>query len=158
MRRHLLALAGLLGLLAGQAWAWSGSAQMGSGAPAGGQVYTVRALRAGLQEHPAALLGAAVQVRGVAWHCLGWAYGPCLIKAPILTDPDGGAGLALGPRQENSLLTSARALPVVGRLVPASQPIRWSVLSTYAVRLRAVPTTSCTYWPCYEARVLDVAP
>jgi hypothetical protein len=51
-----------------------------------------------------------------------------------------------------------RAIPLVGRLLPPGQAPRWGVLASYRVRIRAVPAASCTYWPCFEALLLDTAP
>jgi hypothetical protein len=126
--------------------------------PDQGPVYTVAQVQAGLAHHPQAWVGRTVRMRGVAWRCLGWAYGPCLIPSPILTDPGAYTGLGLTRRTATPLLAFVHALPLVDRLVPLEQASRWGVLASYRVQIRAVPIAACVYWPCYEALLLDAAP
>jgi hypothetical protein len=126
--------------------------------PAQGPVYSVAQVEAHLARAPEHWVGRTTWVSGVAWPCLGWAYGPCLIRVPILSDPDARAELALGRQTAYPLLAFVQALPFVARLLPPDPTPRWGVLATYRVRFRAIPITSCTYWPCYEAVLLDAAP
>jgi hypothetical protein len=121
-----------------------------------GPVYTVARVHAGLAHHPDAWVGRTVWVRGVAWYCLGWAYGPCLVRSPLLSDPGVDGGLAFASPPANSLLALVRAMPLVGRLLPPRQAPRWGVLAAYRVQIHAVPLVSCSYWPCYEVVLLDV--
>lgn len=104
-----------------------------------------------------AVVGQPLWVRGIAWGCLGWATGPCLGRSPVLTDPGADDGLALASQMQHSLAAFVRALPVVGRLAPSGTPIRWGVLASYRVQIRVVPAPSCTYWPCYQAVLMDAA-
>jgi hypothetical protein len=121
-----------------------------------GPVYSVAQVQAGLAHSPGSWVGRTVWVRGVAWHCLGWAYGPCLVRSALLSDPGVDGGLAVATPPANSLLAFVHALPLVGRLVPLKQAPRWGVLASYRVQIHAVPLVSCSYWPCYEVVLLDI--
>jgi hypothetical protein len=120
-------------------------------------VYSVAQVRAGLVDHPQAWVGQTVQVRGVAWPCLGRATGPCLVRSPILTDPEADAGLAFAPQRANLLLAFIRTVPLVGKLLPPGQRLHWGELASHRVQIRDVPLVSCTYWPCYEVVLVDAA-
>jgi hypothetical protein len=122
-----------------------------------GRVYSVAQVRAGLVDHPQAWVGQTVQVRGVAWPCLGWATGPCLVRSPILTDPEADAGLAFAPQRANLLLAFIRTVPLVGNLLPPGQLPHWGELVPHRVQVRALPLASCTYWPCYAVVLVDAA-
>jgi hypothetical protein len=122
-----------------------------------GSVYSVAQVRADLVDHPQVWVGQTVQVRGIAWPCLGWATGPCLARSPILTDPEADAGLAFAPQEANLLLAFIRTVPLVGKLLPSGQRPHWGELASHRVQIRAVPLVSCTYWPCYEVVLVDAA-
>jgi hypothetical protein len=81
-----------------------------------------------------------------------------LDRSPLLADFGADAGLALARQPATPLALAMRAAPLVGGLVPAGQAPHWGVRASYRVQIRAVPGTSCTYWPCFEAVLLDAAP
>ena len=146
-----------LALLAPLAWIPFSGVSVSSGPNAANRVYSVRAVGALLQAHPAALRGSSIRVRGVAWPCLGLATDVCLGQSPMLTDPSAVVGLALGRQTEKPLLAFMHRLPFVDRFLPPAQTIEWGEPATYRVKIRALPITSCAYWPCYEAELLDVS-
>jgi hypothetical protein len=123
-----------------------------------GPAYSVKALQMNLQQAPRRWVGRTVRVRGVAWPCREWAYGPCLRRTPYLASYGADPGLALARQPANPLLAVVRALPLIGSLVLPRQILHWGVLASYRVQIRAVPAASCSYWPCYEALLLDPAP
>jgi hypothetical protein len=147
-------LIGVLGLLLATVLAVAALARR----PVQGPVYSVAQVEAQLARAPERWVGRTVRVSGVAWPCLGWAYRPCLIHVPLLADADARVGLALARQTAHPLLAVVQALPLVGRLVPPEQAPRWGVLASYRVQIRAVPRAACTYWPCYEALLLDTRP
>jgi hypothetical protein len=154
MRRPLLLLVAALGLR---------RATVLAGAALGdrqelGPVYAVRELQMSLQHAPGRWVGRTVRVRGVAWPCRGWASGPCSGRSPFLADVGADAGLARARQPATPLAVAVRAAPLVGGLVPAGQALRWGVLASYRVQIRAAPIAACVYWPCYEAVLLDAAP
>jgi hypothetical protein len=153
MRYHPLQ-GGLLGLLL------AGGLTVAApfGRPEQDPVYSVAQVQAGLAHQPDTWVGRTVRMRGVAGPCLGWAYGPCLIPSPILTDAGARTGLVLTRRRANPVQAFVHALPLVGRLVPLEHAPRWGVLASYRVQIQAVPIAVCVYWPCYEAVLLAAAP
>jgi hypothetical protein len=55
-------------------------------------------------------------------------------------------------------MASLRGLPVLGKLMPPPQLLRWEEVATYRVQLRAVPAAACPARPCYVRLVLDATP
>jgi hypothetical protein len=154
MKHPLLLLVAPLGLLIATALAVSAL----DGRQERGAVYSVGELQMSVQHAPGRWVGRTVRVRGVAWPCQGWAYGPCLIRSPFLADVGADAGLVLARQPAGPLSAVLRAMPLVGDLMLPRQIPQWGVLAAYRVQIRAVPAVSCVYWPCYEALLLDAAP
>jgi hypothetical protein len=145
----LLALA----LVVTLGWMRGDSPRSGNGAQAG-QVYSVGAVVAASQHYPTGWVGQTIQLRAVAWPCLGWATGPCLTATPVLTDPGAGGSpaiLALADPRPGSLLALLRGVPLVAALLPAPQVPRWGKPATCRVRILSVPAAVCTLTPCYQA-------
>jgi len=124
MKPFAVALSGLV-LVGGLAL---GVSTVSTGGGAFAPVYTVSELRAGLAENPRAWLGHTMLVRGVA---LGPACPPnasCVFAWPALVDADAtgpGSSVPLSMGPANSLLALLRRLPLLGRLVPGPQLLRW---------------------------------
>jgi hypothetical protein len=154
MKPFAVALAGLM--LAGGLALVVSTVSTGAFAP----VYTVSELRVGLADHPHVWLGQTMLVRGVA---LGLACPPnasCVVAWPALGDadatrPDSTLPLSMGP--PNSLLALLRRLPLVGRLVPAPQLLRWGRPAVYRIQVRDTAGTSPKGTRHYEAVLLDPA-
>jgi hypothetical protein len=132
--------------------------------PDQGPVYSVARVQAGLAHRPAAWVGRTVQVRGVAACCFLWSDPrsglPCLAAEEDPFDPcpwNVAVPLRTITSGRRTLVAVARGVPLLGPLIPAHAPLRWGVVTTYRVRLRAAPATDCGYRPCYEA-LLDAAP
>jgi hypothetical protein len=131
-----------------------------TGAGAFAPIYTVSELRAGLADNPHAWLEQTVLVRGVA---LGPACPPnasCVFAWPALVDADAtgpGSSLLLSMGPANSLLALLRRLPLVGRVVPGPQLLRWGRPAVYRVRVRDAAGMSPRRTRHYEAVLLDAA-
>ena len=132
-----------------------------TGVGALGPVYTVSELRTGLADNPHAWLGHTVLVRGVA---LGPTCPPnasCVFAWPVLVDadatgPDSSLLLSMGPA--NSLLALLRRLPLLGRLMPGPQLLRWGRPAVYRVQVRDAARKLPRGTRHYEAVLLDPAP
>jgi hypothetical protein len=129
------------------------------------RVYTAGEVRAGLARHPQAWLNRTLLVRGVAGiACCHWNTADASQCAPaqaILGAAGPGmarAALGLAWAGPDPLLTVVRRMPLLGRLVPAPAVIRWGVLATYWVQLRAVAGGPCGGTTCYEAFLTDATP
>jgi hypothetical protein len=70
----------------------------------------------------------------------------------------GWPGMPLLRENGHTLLASLRRIPLLGRLVPPAQEVRWGVPATYRVQLRRAAAKSCTSQLCIEAILLDPAP
>jgi hypothetical protein len=157
MKPFAAALAGLV-LVGGLALVVS---RVSTGVGAFGPVYTVSELRAGLATNPHAWLGHTMLVRGVA---LGPACPPhasCVFAWPALVGADAtrlGNSLVLSMGPANSLLALLRRLPLVRRLVPGPQLLRWGRPAVYRVRVRGAAGTPPRGTRHYEAVLLDPAP
>jgi hypothetical protein len=134
---------------------------LSTGVGAFAPVYRVSELRAGLADNPHAWLGHTMLVRGVA---LGLACPPqasCVVFAwPTLVDADAtgpGRSLPLSMGPASSLLALLRRLPLVGRLVPGPQLLRWGRPAVYRVQVRDAAGTSPNGTRHYEAVLLDPA-
>jgi hypothetical protein len=155
MKPFAAALAGLV--LAGGLVLVVSTVSTGAFAP----IYTVSELRAGVATNPHAWLEHTVLVRGLA---LGPACPPnasCVFAWPALVDPDAtgpGSSLLLSMGPANSLLALLRRLPLVGRLVPGPQLLRWGRPAVYRVQVRDAASTSPRGTRHYEAVLLDPAP
>ena len=157
MKPFAVALSGLV-LVGGLAL---GVSTVSTGGGAFAPVYTVSELRAGLADNPRAWLGHTMLVRGVA---LGPACPPnasCVFAWPALVDADAtgpGSSVPLSMGPANSLLALLRRLPLVGRLVPGQQLLRWGRPAVYRVQVRDAVGTSPRGTRHYEAVLLDPAP
>ena len=135
-----------------------------AGQRSGGPVYTVAALRAHLAEHPEAWVDRPLRVRALADICSDWyvwAAGVtiCIATQPVLADLDGdGQPLPLAWGSAPPLAEVLRRLPLLKAVMPAPQEVRWDTHAVYRIRLREVPTPSCSHPPCYEAVLVDAAP
>jgi hypothetical protein len=136
-----------------------------TGGGAGGAAYTVARLRAQLHQDPAAWVGRTLWVRGRIGGCPGIpppaAQSACQEwDRYYLTDTAAPATEPLPVELGNPgpLLAALRRLPLAGRLLPGEQQIRWGLLASYRVRVRAAPALVCRRPPCYEALLPDAAP
>jgi hypothetical protein len=136
----------------------------GTGAGHADRTYTVAELHEALARDLGAWLGQTVQVRGVAACCFLWsdprAGLPCLAAEEEPFDPcppNVAVPLRTVTSGRSTLVALARGVPLLGPLIPAHAPLRWGVVTTYRVRLRAAAATDCGDRPCYEA-LLDAAP
>jgi hypothetical protein len=126
-------------------------------------LYSVATIQRLLAQHPDALVGKPVWVRGVANDC-GFPpsayFAGCL--PPHLADAASPAtveALWLANRDQGRLLSLLRRVPILAWFAPAPPALHWGVLATYRVQLRAAPASTCVFLPCYEAVLLDdVAP
>jgi hypothetical protein len=128
--------------------------------------YSVAAVRAHLRDRPDQWVGRTVQLRALLLGCppLAMTTGPHFMCSPTfwqpeLADPAGpGARDPLpvtwgGPELRLGWL---RGLPLVGKLMPGPQTVRWGVPATYKVRLTvAAAQTLCGSAVCYEGVLLD---
>jgi hypothetical protein len=120
-----------------------------------GPVHSVAAVRAHLEREPRAWVGRVVRVQGVVV-TLGCQLWPspegtvCLAWGEGLAGPRGAAILPLTEEAPNRLVTLLQGVPVLGALVPPAEALHWGAMATYRVQLRAVPTGSCVFLPCYE--------
>jgi hypothetical protein len=129
-----------------------------------GPLYSVATVQAGLAHHPAAWVGRVVEVRGIAVRsgCQSW-------PSPEITSCRGGGPGVLVDRAWLTILPLTleastplppllRRLPLPSQWVPPPQAVRWGVVATYRVQLRAAHASSCASPPCYQAVLLDAAP
>jgi hypothetical protein len=157
LRSRLVALLSLL--LAGLVVAAALSAGHGDQAP----VYPVAAVQAGLARDPAAWLGRAVRVRGVAVLCVSSdsQSDPSLCShgsTYLLDAAEANQVLPLAWAGSDPLLAVVRRVPLLGGLLPAPQVVHWAAVATYHVALRAVPGERCGVPSCFEALLLDAEP
>jgi hypothetical protein len=132
-----------------------------TGVGAFGPVYTVSELQAGLADNPHAWLGHTVLVRGVALGPACPSNASCVFAWPALVDADAPPlrsflPLSMGPA--NPLLALLRRLPLVGRLVPRPQLLRWGRPASYRVQVQDAAGTSPNGTRRYAAVLLDPAP
>jgi hypothetical protein len=139
-------------------------------------VYTVTELRTSLTHDPRAWVGHAVLVRGTVTGC-GFGRlcplvmmvrcatrGPCrpiALPGMMLVDQPTASWLRGLPVQlgvETSQLAFLRHLPLVGRVVPPPQVVRWGIPAVYRVQLQPTQRSVCGSSPCYEAVLEDAAP
>jgi hypothetical protein len=169
MKRAILALLGLAsaaGLLM--------VVMQGTGVA--GPVYSVTELRARLTHDPSAWVGHVVLVRGTVTGC-GFgrpcpllmvvqcgAPGPCRpIRLPgmmLVDQPTAGwlRGLPVQLGPQNPQLAFLRRLPLVSRVMPPPQVVRWGIPAVYRVQLQPAQRSVCSSSPCYEAVLEDAAP
>jgi hypothetical protein len=57
-----------------------------------------------------------------------------------------------------TLLASLRRIPLLGRVVPPAQAVRWGVQATYRIQLRRATADSCPSQLCVQAILLDATP
>jgi hypothetical protein len=122
---------------------------------------SVTALRQLVSRDPTAWLGRTVLAQGRAVRYHTWRAPDSIVTDNELLDadaPGGSPGLSLVWGRGDPLLTALRRLPLLGRLAPPMQAIRWGVRATYRVQLRLAPPASCAALPCIEAVVLDATP
>jgi hypothetical protein len=156
-------------------WPWRGMD--------GGPVYSVATVRSRLRQDPVAWRDRLVRVRGVPGVCGAWAGDhtrSCMLWYPALVDVDTArrpapyrairvaSRTAITPAPADSLplvqhaasrlQMVLRRLPVLDRLTPALQPVRWGVPGVYHVRLEAVSCDVGTTPPCFAAVVVNAVP
>lgn len=151
MKGFIALLSGLAGLLLVTGVA---AAQASRQDP--GPVYTVAQVLARLAHDPQAWANRRVQVRASAGGCIPWAAPkgePCIDEVPELVEMRAGTLVAALPvvcGQDPPLPEFVRALPWLGRLVPAPQALVPGKLAVYRIQL---PRTSG-----YDALLLDSLP
>jgi hypothetical protein len=139
-------------------------------------VYTVTELRTDLTHDPRAWVGHVVLVRGTVTGC---GFGrPCPLVMVVrcatrgLCRPIGLPGMMLVDQPtaswlrglpvqlgtETPQLAFLRRLPLVGRVVPPPQVVRWGIPAVYRVQLQPTQRSVCGSAPCYEAVLEDAAP
>jgi hypothetical protein len=169
MKRAILAL---LGLASAAGLLMAGMHEVGVAGP----VYSVTELRAHLTHDPSAWVGRAVLVRGTATGC-GFgrpcpllmvvqcaAPSPCRpIRLPgmmLVDQPTAGwlRGLPVQLGAQNPQWAFLRRLPLVSRVVPPPQVVRWGIPAVYRVQLQPTQQSVCSSSPCYEAVLEDAAP
>lgn len=148
--------------------------------------YGVGTLQAALAHDPSAVVGKTVRVRGtvplplVFGVCSAPRRAGCADERPAyLLYPAGQASGIPGKRgtlefdyeapsvatlplvagREDRLLATLRRVPLLGRVVPAAQWLRYGAAATYRVRVEAAPPHSllCTGSPCWILVLIDPA-
>jgi hypothetical protein len=66
--------------------------------------------------------------------------------------------LPLLPQAQRPELALLRQVPLLDRLFPPVQHLRWGEVTRYQILLQTVPSASCGDPQCYRAIVLDAAP
>jgi hypothetical protein len=121
---------------------------------AGTRVYSVAQVQRHLARDARRWVGRTILVRGVV------AGEPAYHPSPSLVDVDAAAPidpLPLAWAGADPLRAYLRRLPVLDRLAPQVQAVRWGAVAVYRIQLRVAPASSCPYPPCYEAVLLDAA-
>ncbi|HWE60118.1 MAG TPA: hypothetical protein VHB98_00250 [Chloroflexota bacterium] len=129
-------------------------------------VYSVGRIRAVLTQDPKAWIGRTVLVRGIL-------QGPFVFCGATRPCPPAVLGLIDGENESvapDQLLPVAagspvplwavlRRVPLAGTLLPAPQQMRFGLMTTYQLRLRAAPALcgGNTGLLCYEGVVVDAA-
>jgi hypothetical protein len=126
-------------------------------------VYSVVELHANLTRRPAAWVGRIVWVQGlaVASGCQTWPAPEgtdCRDWRQGIADPRRVEVLPLAEGVPNPLLAILRRVPLLSTVMPPPQQLRWGAVTTYRVRVRLAPASSCSILPCYEVVLLDAAP
>jgi hypothetical protein len=156
-----LVLAGALGRGAVQAGSHLATALSTQRIAAEGPTYGVGDLQRQVAGDPGRWIGRTVLVRGRVAMDRTWSAPDSIGTRFELLDPGtpgGTPSLLLDWGGADQLLVSLRRLPLIGRLVPQPQVLRWDARATYRVRLRASPARECGTPPCYEALLLDASP
>jgi hypothetical protein len=125
-------------------------------------LYTVTALRSGLENAPLAWLGRTVLVRALVQGCPFPPYTPTYDCSPASL-VDGGisateGGLPVVWAGIDTFRGSLRHIPLLDRLLPAPQVLHWGVVATYRIQLQVAPCGAGTRAPCYAAVLLDAVP
>src|SRR5256886_7714297 len=169
MTRAILALLGLAGAAGLMMVVMH---QVGAASP----VYTVTELRTSLTHEPGAWVGHVVLVRGTVTGC-GFGL-PCPLVMAVRCAPRGSCrpirlsgmmlvdqptaswlrGLPVQLGTQNPQLAFLRRLPLVGRVVPPPQGVRWGIPAVYRVQLQPTQRSVCGSSPCYEAVLEDATP
>ena len=124
------------------------------------KIYSVPALRAAMAADPAALVGHTVLVRGAIIG--GWcpATASCVFGRPTLVDASQGFArgwLPVAIGRADGLLALVRRIPLLSRIVPGPQQVRWGATRVYRVELRFATGYTCGTSSCYDALLLDAA-
>lgn len=126
--------------------------------PATGPIYSLSAVRAAFAHGQTEFLDRPLRVRAVVGVCT-IRVSECFDWQPVMVDDwRGGADGALPVEWTPILLTSLRRLPLLGRLLPAPQPVQWGMSAVYRVAFHVADGAACGLWPCLQADLLDAAP
>jgi hypothetical protein len=126
------------------------------------RVYTLAAVRTGLERDPRAWLRRALRVRGVAVPCGDTLAAPnmhCMYGLPVLRAEAGASGgMLLRRGQPDQVYAPLRNIPLLRDLLPAPAAFHWGVPATYMVEIVALPNAIPGTPDDYEALLLDTAP
>lgn len=161
VRRRCRALASVVLASAVVGWAgssaWTGLVQTAS-AFIPTQVYTVADLLGHLRRGPNGWSGRVVLVSGAVESYPR--IGVAMVRIPlVLSNPEAPGGaevIVLVQGAPDPVLTVLRWLPLVRRVVPSAQRLRWGEPAVYRIKLRRMEDPACD--TCYEAVLLDAAP
>jgi hypothetical protein len=127
-------------------------------------VYSVAALRAGLDRDPGAWLNRTLRVRGVAAPCevtMSGPNSPCRGGLPVLLDDTAvheDAALPLGRGRPDPAYAALRRIPLLGHLVPSPPYFAWGMPATYTVEIVVEPFPVAGTVDGYRVLLLDAAP
>ena len=123
------------------------------------RVYTVPQVLWGLGHHPSAWVGRMALVWGTALQvvpgCPSHQWCPTGLYKPHTPRP--GPILLLEPGPADPLAARLRQVPLVNRVLPPPQRLRWQTPATYRLLFQAVPNTTCDGLPCVNACLVDAA-
>jgi hypothetical protein len=128
------------------------------GAQPAGQLYTVAQVQAGLLRNPAAWTDRTIWLRGTA---VGLpcpsdlaACGPQTLLVGTGAQPLVFAQLSVAAQADNDVLRFLRRVPGLGVVLLQPPTLRWNVVATYRVRMRALSCAPISP-ACYEVVVQD---
>jgi hypothetical protein len=125
-----------------------------------GPPYSVGALRTAVARQPRAWANRTVLVYGTLAGCPYPRPGFCTSWQPRLDDPWADPAAAQTPaialvwQRPDPVHALLRRLPLLGRLMPPLQVLRWGVPATFRVQIRMGIVGECS--TCFEVVALDV--